>query len=107
MSILLVGAGRMGSALLKGWLKSGVKSITVVEPAPSAELRKLARAKKIVLVAAPSQVKAKPSVCLVAIKPQVLKGEAPALAGFAQTESAALARPAAESSGSSNVAPNL
>ena len=44
----------MGSALLKGWLKSGVKSIQVVEPKPSAELRKLAKAKKIALFAAPS-----------------------------------------------------
>ena len=73
----------MGSALLKGWLKSGVKAITVVEPKPSAELKTLSKAKKIALVAAPSQVKGKPSVCLVAIKPQVLKGEAVALAGFA------------------------
>ena len=83
MSILLIGAGRMGSALLKGWLKSGAKSIQVVEPKPSLELRKLAKAKKISLFAAPSQVKGKPSVCVVAIKPQVLKGEAAALAGFA------------------------
>jgi pyrroline-5-carboxylate reductase len=81
--ILLVGAGRMGSALLKGWLKTGVKSIAVVEPKPSAQLRKLAKAKKIALFAAPSQAKKSPSVCVVAIKPQVLKGEAPALAGFA------------------------
>jgi pyrroline-5-carboxylate reductase len=73
----------MGSALLKGWLKTGVKSIAVVEPKPSAQLRKLAKAKKIALFAAPSQVKQKPSVCVVAIKPQVLKGEAPALTGFA------------------------
>ena len=73
----------MGGALLKGWLKTGLKSITVVEPKPSAELRKLAKAKKIALFAAPSQVKQKPTVCLVAIKPQVLKGEAPALADFA------------------------
>ena len=58
MSILLIGAGRMGGALLKGWLKRGVKSITVVEPKPSAELRKLAQAKKITLFAAPSQVSA-------------------------------------------------
>jgi len=84
-AILLVGAGRMGSALLKGWLNRGVKSIAVVEPKPSAELRKLARAKKIALFAAPSQVKRKPSVCLVAIKPQVLKDQAPVLAGFAQS----------------------
>lgn len=84
MSILLVGCGRMGSALLKGWLKGGIKSITVVEPKPSADLRRLARTKKIALVAAPSLVKARPSVCVVAIKPQILKGEAPALAAFAQ-----------------------
>jgi len=83
VSILLIGAGRMGSALLKGWLKSGAKSIQVVEPKPSPELRKLAKAKKISLFAAPSQVKGKPSVCVVAIKPQVLKGEAVTLAGFA------------------------
>ena len=73
----------MGSALLKGWLKSGARSILVVEPKPSPELRKLAKAKKIALFAAPSQVRARPSVCVVAIKPQVLKGEAAALAGFA------------------------
>jgi pyrroline-5-carboxylate reductase len=82
--ILLVGAGRMGSALLKGWLKTGLKSIGVVEPKPSAELRKLARARKITLFTVPSSVKQKPSVCVIAIKPQVLKGEAGTLAGFAQ-----------------------
>ncbi len=95
MSVLLIGAGRMGGALLEGWLAHNLKSITVVEPKPSAGLRKLARAKKIALFAAPSGIKgkpparpsarpsAKPSVCVVAIKPQVLKGEAQALAGFA------------------------
>ncbi|HYS46467.1 MAG TPA: pyrroline-5-carboxylate reductase [Rhizomicrobium sp.] len=83
-SILLIGAGRMGGALLTGWLKSGLKSVHVVEPKPSAELRKLAKAKKISLFAAPSAVRQKPSVCVVAIKPQVLKGEAATLAAFAQ-----------------------
>jgi pyrroline-5-carboxylate reductase len=82
MSILLIGAGRMGSALLKGWLASGIKSIAVVEPKPSPALLKLAREKKIRLVGAPSQVEGKVSVCIVAIKPQILKGEAPALAAF-------------------------
>lgn len=81
--ILLIGCGRMGSALLKGWLNSGVKAITVVEPKPSADLKKLIRRKKVTFAAAPSQVKGNPSVCVVAIKPQVLKGEAPVLAGFA------------------------
>jgi len=81
--ILLVGCGRMGSALLKGWLAGGVKSIAVVEPKPSAQLKALAKKKSISLSAAPSQVRGKPSVCVVAIKPQVLKGEAATLAGFA------------------------
>ena len=85
MSILLIGAGRMGGALLKGWLARGVKSIAVVEPKPSAELKRLARANKIALSAAPSEIRRKPSVCVVAIKPQILKGEAQALAGFAQS----------------------
>lgn len=84
MSVLLVGAGRMGSALLKGWLTKGAKSITVVEPKPSVQLRELAKSKKISLVATPSSVRGKPLVCVVAVKPQILKGEAPALAAFAQ-----------------------
>ncbi len=74
----------MGGALLKGWLKNGLKSVSVVEPKPSAELRRLAKAKKISLFAVPSSVKQKPSVCVIAVKPQVLKGEAETLAGFAQ-----------------------
>jgi pyrroline-5-carboxylate reductase len=81
--IVLVGCGRMGSALLKGWLARGVKSIAVVEPKPSAQLKALAKKKSISLFAAPSELRGKPSVCVVAIKPQVLKGEAATLAGFA------------------------
>lgn len=82
--IILIGCGRMGSALLKGWLAKGIKPITVIEPKPGAELKKLARARKITL-GDTLKVKGKPAVCVVAVKPQVLKGEAPALAGFAQT----------------------
>jgi len=76
----------MGSALLKGWRAKKIKPIIVVEPKPSAQVKSLARAKAITLVAAPSQVKAKRiDACIVAIKPQVLKGEAPALAAIAQS----------------------
>ena len=81
--VLLIGAGRMGSALLKGWRANKLKSIIVVEPKPSAEIKTLARAKAITLLAAPSQVKGKVETCIVAIKPQILKGEAPALAAIA------------------------
>ena len=76
----------MGSALLKGWRAKKIKPLIVVEPKPSAEIKKLARTKAITLVSAPSQVKAKKiAACIVAIKPQVLKGEAPSLAAIAQS----------------------
>lgn len=82
--VLLVGAGRMGSALLKGWMGRGVGPVIVIEPKPSADLKKLAKKKAIALVDAPSKVTAKKlSACLVAIKPQVLKNEATVLADFA------------------------
>lgn len=84
-ALLLVGAGRMGGALLKGWLPRKRGSVIVIEPKPSAELRALAKKKTVTLVASPAQVPTKKiSVCLVALKPQVLKSEAPALAPFAK-----------------------
>ncbi len=57
-SLLLVGAGRMGGALLKGWLTRKAGSVTVIEPKPSPELRALAKRKTITLVASPSEVAA-------------------------------------------------
>lgn len=43
-SILLFGGGRMGLALLRGWIAAGIEgaAISVVEPAPSEALRNLA-----------------------------------------------------------------
>ena len=76
----------MGGALLKGWIARKIGPVIVVEPKPSPELRKLAKNKTITLVDAPSQVKAKKlSACVVALKPQILKGEAPVLADFARS----------------------
>jgi pyrroline-5-carboxylate reductase len=83
--VVLVGAGRMGTALLKGWIRRGIGPVIVVEPKPSPVLKALARQRALTLVAAPSAVKAKAiAACLVAIKPQILKGEAPVLADFAR-----------------------
>ena len=75
----------MGGALLKGWIARKAGSIIVVEPKPSSLLRGLARRKAITIVAAPSQFKARTlSACVVALKPQILKHEAPVLADFAR-----------------------
>ena len=56
--LLLIGAGRMGGALLKGWIARKIGPVIVVEPKPSAELRRLAKKKAFTLVDAPSRVKA-------------------------------------------------
>ncbi|MGE5156828.1 MAG: pyrroline-5-carboxylate reductase, partial [Gemmatimonas sp.] len=67
-SIALVGAGKMGGAMLTGWLSGGLdaKRVVVVEPAPSAEIAALA-AKGIALN--PKQT-ATVDTLVIAVKPQ-------------------------------------
>jgi pyrroline-5-carboxylate reductase len=75
--ILLLGAGRMGAALLNGWIASGqFRTIHVIEPAPSIVVRVLAAKRKITLAKQfdPSKVKLRAAV--IALKPQVLKHKA-------------------------------
>ena len=77
----------MGGALLTGWIGRGIGPLIVVEPKPSAALKALAKTEKITLLATPSAVTAKTlAACVVAIKPQVLKDEAPVLADFAKKD---------------------
>lgn len=65
-SLTLYGAGHMGSALLRGWLTGPARDITVIEPAPSAELRALAEEGRIRLNPPPSGS----GVLVLAVKPQ-------------------------------------
>ena len=53
-SLVLVGAGKMGGAMLRGWLDLGLeaKRIRVVEPHPSPELNALCAARGVALAAA-------------------------------------------------------
>ncbi len=82
--ILLIGAGRMGGALLKGWMGKGFEPLYVVEPEPAPELRKQANAGRIPLHANIEDVSVDLRVCLIALKPQVLKREAAHLRPIAQ-----------------------
>ena len=87
---LLIGAGRMGGALLKGWIarKASARSSSS-SPSRRRHCARWRRQKAITLVGAPSQVTArKLSACVVALKPQILKNEAPVLAAFAQARRA-------------------
>ena len=66
----------MGSALIKGWLQAKrFSAIHVIEPVPSAGLKTLARKRAITLHRALPAVLPPLAAVVLAIKPQVLKGE--------------------------------
>jgi len=82
--ILLVGAGRMGSALLRGWLAKGLGPVAVVETSPSSELRKLAK-RGVTLLKSIDDAPAKVRALVIALKPQILKTEAARLKAIASS----------------------
>jgi pyrroline-5-carboxylate reductase len=82
-TIILAGAGKMGGAMLSGWLAQGLdaKSIVVIEPHPSDEIGALL-AKGVRLN--PPQNEAGNVVALViALKPQTFREAGPGLKPFA------------------------
>jgi pyrroline-5-carboxylate reductase len=82
--LLLVGCGKMGGALLRGWLERGVpgSQAFVVDPAPR-DLEDL-QARGITIAASLDQLPAglKPGVVLLAIKPQFMDEALPAYRRF-------------------------
>ncbi|MBY0380898.1 MAG: pyrroline-5-carboxylate reductase [Xanthobacteraceae bacterium] len=78
-SIVLAGAGKMGGAMLSGWVAQGIapSKLAVIDPAPSNEITKLV-ADGLRLNPAPSEV-GDVSVLIVAVKPQMFSEVAPAL----------------------------
>lgn len=74
--LVLLGCGKMGSAMLEGWLAQGLAAaaVHVIDPAPSDWLKGTG-------VALGGAVPERPAVLLVAVKPQVM---AAALPQFAQ-----------------------
>ena len=77
-SLLLVGAGRMGGALLRGWLDLGLPpaAVRIVDPSPSSEVATLCADRGVMFGA----FDAPPAVAVLAIKPQMLDVAAPGLA---------------------------
>ncbi|MCK5446350.1 MAG: NAD(P)-binding domain-containing protein, partial [Rhodospirillaceae bacterium] len=74
-TLLLVGCGKMGSALARGWLEQGVSAsdITVVEPNPESA-RDISTDLGVAVVAGADALSEnfKPDVVVVAVKPQIL-----------------------------------
>ncbi len=79
--LLLVGAGKMGGALLTGWLDEGLNpgAVFIQDPAPSGEVAALVKDKNIHLNADVDALPGLPAVMVLAVKPQVLDAVLPAL----------------------------
>lgn len=81
-SLLLVGCGKMGGAMLAGWLEQGLARAVVVEPHPAATA---AFAGKVEVVPDAAAIPAgfAPDAVVLAIKPQEAATALPAYARFA------------------------
>lgn len=72
-SLVLVGAGKMGGALLEGWLAVGLGTgaIAILDPNPSADLARLCERRKLRLNPPVDSVEV-PEALVLAVKPQSL-----------------------------------
>ncbi|MGL4395108.1 MAG: pyrroline-5-carboxylate reductase [Hyphomicrobium sp.] len=72
--IILAGAGKMGAALLAGWLARGLdpNGVIVQEPDLKGEAAELVRRYAIKVVAVVDEVETTPAVIVAAVKPQVM-----------------------------------
>jgi pyrroline-5-carboxylate reductase len=80
-NLALVGAGKMGGAMLQGWLALGLppRNVAIFDPNPSSEIAALA-AKGIALNPAKAD---KRSVIVLAVKPQIAAEVMPSVAALA------------------------
>ncbi len=81
-TIVLAGAGKMGGAMLSGWLAQGLDAnrVAVIEPHPSDEIKALS-AKGVRLNPAPQDI-GSVAALVVAVKPQMFREAGPALQPF-------------------------
>src|SRR5215216_3541324 len=79
--LVLVGAGKMGGAMLEGWLKENIDpaKLAVIDPAPPADVKALITQSAVVLNPAISGI-ADAEIIVVAVKPQAAAEAMPALA---------------------------
>jgi len=84
--LLLVGCGKMGGALLQGWLAAGtVSAVEVVDPnATRGDGGSVPADARVILRRSPDEVPAgfQPDALLMAVKPQMMDAAAPACARF-------------------------
>jgi pyrroline-5-carboxylate reductase len=78
-SLILMGAGKMGGAMLEGWLKVGMPGtgVTVIEPHPSEAMTRLCSERGMMVN--PAKPSGEPEVLVLATKPQMLDDAAGAV----------------------------
>ena len=81
-TLVLVGAGKMGGAMLAGWLDRGIdpKGVTILDPFAGEEMKALAAARGLSLN--PPAPVAGPEALVLATKPQMLDDAAPSVDGL-------------------------
>jgi pyrroline-5-carboxylate reductase len=86
-SLVLFGAGRMGGAMLEGWIAVGMnmRATTVLDPQPSPDVQALCGKNKIPLNP-PLRDVTTPKVIVLAIKPQTLDAAAAIINRLASSE---------------------
>ena len=84
-SLALVGAGKMGGAMLRGWLAGGLKpeGVAILDPAPALDIVDLAHNHGLALTPPAGM---KPEVLVLAVKPQMLDAASGAIAELAHEE---------------------
>jgi pyrroline-5-carboxylate reductase len=89
--LLLVGAGNMGGALLKGWLEQGLppRQIIIQDPSPPPAMTELLAKHGLRAEAAP-QLASAPAVILAAVKPQLMEQVFPTVARHAGPDTVVL-----------------
>src|SRR6201991_1391528 len=80
-TIVLVGAGKMGTAMLQGWLTHGLDpaGVAVLEPQPSEDMRELTA---LGVRLNPTNPVKEAGAIVVAVKPQVAESVVPTLAAM-------------------------
>jgi pyrroline-5-carboxylate reductase len=89
VKLLLAGCGKMGGAMLAGWLEQGIppENVTVIEP--NDDTAAALRTQYSVATTTSSKnidISTKPNVIVFAVKPQIMDAVAPAYARFVDTD---------------------
>lgn len=90
--VLLAGAGKMGTALVQGWLARGLpaSSIIIQEPSLSAETSAVVQEHGLRVASELSALDVPPAVIVAAVKPQVMDDVFPPLAKLAGPQTVVL-----------------